>query len=128
MTNMKNSDSQDALISMPDNPTTTLHMETLGAEKEFPKPTGEWTPLSLAQHFHNIYERCAPEFGYDTRTETRQFNPESSNGKLMIAVCSEILRDFNAALAAEREKLTLATQMVQIESKRANEAEQKVQK
>ncbi len=30
-------------------------------------------------------------------------------------------------LAAEREKVTLATQMVQIESKRANEAEQKVQ-
>ncbi len=30
-------------------------------------------------------------------------------------------------LAAEREKVTLATQMVQIESKRANEAEQKMQ-
>jgi len=58
----------------------------------------EWTPLSLAQHFHNLYERAAPEFGYETRTETRAFNPESSNGKLMIAVCSEILRDFNAAL------------------------------
>ena len=64
----------------------------------------EWTPLSLAQHFHNLYERAAPEFGYETRTETRAFNPESSNGKLMIAVCSEILRDFNAALAAEREQ------------------------
>ncbi len=33
----------------------------------------------------------------------------------------------NAALAAERENVTLATQMVHIESKRANEAEQKVQ-
>lgn len=65
---------------------------------------GEWTPLSLAEHFHKIYERRAPEFGYETRRETRAFNPGSANGKLMIAVCSEILRDFNAALAAERAK------------------------
>ncbi len=41
---------------------------------------------------------------------------------------SKIISDtHNAALDAEREKVTLATQMVQIESKRANEAEQKVQ-
>ena len=52
-----------------------------------------WTPLSLAQHFHNLYERAAPEFGYETRTETRAFNPESANGMLMIAVCREILHD-----------------------------------
>lgn len=70
----------------------------------------EWTPLSLAQHFHNIYERCAPEFGYETRAETRSFNPETPNGKLMIAVCSEILRDFNAALTAERQRREQATE------------------
>jgi len=76
----------------------------------------EWTPLSLAQHFHNLYERCAPEFGYETRVETRAFNPETPNGKLMIAVCSEILRDFNAALAADRQRRE------QVEQKNAAQA------
>lgn len=46
----------------------------------------------LAEHFHRIYERLAPQFGYETRTETRKFDPTSPNGKLMIAVCGEILR------------------------------------
>jgi hypothetical protein len=62
---------------------------------EIAMETAGWTPLSLAQHFHNIYERYAPEFGYETRAETKAFNPETPNGKLMIAVCGEILRDFN---------------------------------
>jgi hypothetical protein len=50
------------------------------------------TPLDLAIRFHNIYERLAPDFGYETRTGTRDFNPETPNGKLMVAVCNEILR------------------------------------
>ena len=47
---------------------------------------------SMALRFHEAYERLAPSFGYTTRTETRAFDPESSNGKLMIAVCDEILQ------------------------------------
>ena len=47
--------------------------------------------LTLAQQFHEVYERLAPSFGYETRTETRKFDPESPNGKLMVAVCGEIL-------------------------------------
>ena len=43
-----------------------------------------------AERFHEIYERLAPEYGYETRPETRQFKPDTSNGKLMIAVCNEI--------------------------------------
>lgn len=50
--------------------------------------TGE----QLARQFHEIYERLAPGFGYETRTETRQFDPDSANGRLMIAVCAEVLR------------------------------------
>ena len=46
----------------------------------------------LAILFHEIYERLAPQFGYETHTETRKFNENSSNGKLMIAVCQEILK------------------------------------
>lgn len=46
---------------------------------------------SLAVLFHNTYERLAPEYGYETREETKQFNPDTPNGKLMIAVCKYIL-------------------------------------
>jgi hypothetical protein len=49
------------------------------------------TPLRLAGMFHSHYERLAPEFGYETRLETRAFQPDSPNGQLMIEVCKEIL-------------------------------------
>jgi len=51
----------------------------------------EITALQLAIEFHHIYERLAPTKDYQTREETRIFDPESNNGKLMIAVCQEIL-------------------------------------
>lgn len=47
-------------------------------------------PLALAVLFHVTYESLSAEFNYVTRTETRIFDPESANGKLMIAVCAEI--------------------------------------
>lgn len=49
------------------------------------------TPLELATLFHETYERLAPDFGYTTRPETRAFNPETPNGRLMVAVCAEIM-------------------------------------
>lgn len=45
----------------------------------------------LARLFHDHYEELAPFYGYITRPETRVFDPESNNGKLMIAVCDKIL-------------------------------------
>ena len=45
----------------------------------------------LANKFHDEYERLAPQFGYETREETRTFNKTSPNGRLMIAVCSEVI-------------------------------------
>ena len=50
------------------------------------------TAEELAIKFHDTYERLAPDFGYETREETRTFQPDTPNGKLMIAVCGEILR------------------------------------
>lgn len=47
----------------------------------------------VARRFHKTYERLAPKFGYETREETRQFDPASPNGKLMIAVCEEMVRE-----------------------------------
>ena len=53
-------------------------------------PEGK-TPLELAVMFHDTYERLAPDYGYETRPETRLFDPETSNGRLMVAVCGEII-------------------------------------
>lgn len=46
--------------------------------------------LKLAKQFHEAYERLAPSFGYETRKDTKAFDPNSPNGKLMTAVCQEV--------------------------------------
>lgn len=47
----------------------------------------------LAQRFHEIYERLAPSFGYETRKESAKpwTDVPERNRNLMIAVCQEIL-------------------------------------
>ena len=58
----------------------------------------QFTPIEipsdeeLAILFHNKYEELAPEFKYETRMQTKKFTKDSDNGKLMIAVCKEILQ------------------------------------
>jgi len=52
----------------------------------------------LAKLFHETYEQLAPQFGYETRPETRKFDDTSPNGRLMIAVCDEILRRLPPAM------------------------------
>lgn len=46
---------------------------------------------TLAEQFHDTYEKLAPQYGYTTREDTRQFDPGSPNGQLMVAVCAHIL-------------------------------------
>ena len=53
------------------------------------------TAEELARWLHDTYERLAPEFGYETRAETRQFDPTTPNGRLMIAVCGELQKLFD---------------------------------
>ena len=48
-------------------------------------------PEMLARYFHATYEKLAPSFGYETRPDTKQFDPKSQNGQLMIAVCKAAL-------------------------------------
>ena len=52
-------------------------------------------PLELAILFHQTYERLSPSKPA-TRTRKRVFDPESRNGKLMVAVCTEILPHITA--------------------------------
>lgn len=48
----------------------------------------------LARRFHELYEELAPVFGYKTRKDTKLFDKESDNGRLMIAVTDIIEKDF----------------------------------
>jgi len=48
--------------------------------------------LELAVLFHNTYEKLAPSFGYETREDTKIFDHTTPNGKLMMAVCKEIIK------------------------------------
>ena len=59
---------------------------------------------TLARKFHSLYELLAPTFGYGTRADTKEFDPESQNGKLMIAVCNGMLGDLQAENAALKVK------------------------
>lgn len=71
----------------------------------------------LARLFHEAYERLAPEFGYETREETRDFDPKSPNGQLMIAVCGEV----EAALEAENTRLREENARLAIEAATADQ-------
>ena len=53
------------------------------------------TPLEIATLFHDTYERLAPSFGYETRPDTKEFDPTTNNGKLMMATCSEVVSSLN---------------------------------
>lgn len=55
--------------------------------------------VDVARRFHETYERLAPSFGYETRPDTRAFDPKSPNGKLMTAVCAELARALSTAQA-----------------------------
>lgn len=46
--------------------------------------------IKLAILFHELYEKYAPEYGYETREQSKVFQAHTPNGKLMIRVCREI--------------------------------------
>lgn len=61
---------------------------------------------SLAQLFHETYERRAPDFGYETRKATavpwEEIPDDSANKRLMIAVAEEVLAAVDSEVAAYR--------------------------
>ena len=52
-----------------------------------------------ARRFHERYEELAPGFGYETRADTKEFDPLSRNGQLMQAVCADIIAERDAEIA-----------------------------
>lgn len=64
------------------------------------KPNNEWEKIAFL--FHNTYEGLAPKFGYETRKDTKEFDPESNNGKLMIVTCKTVI---SKTLQQQREEI-----------------------
>jgi hypothetical protein len=60
--------------------------------------------VQLAILFHNTYENLAPNFGYETRADTKSFETTTPNGMLMIAVCKEIIKWQQERSYSEEEK------------------------
>lgn len=53
--------------------------------------------IENAKLFHDTYERLAPDFGYETRLDTKQFDPFSDNGRLMIETCRIVIEQIRKA-------------------------------
>ena len=47
--------------------------------------------LEITKKFHDTYEKLASEYTYETRKETRVFDINSNNGKLMYATVNKII-------------------------------------
>ena len=96
-----------------------------------PEPGEDWDEenaidmdsLDLAILFHREYEKLAPGFGYDTKKETRIFDPKSPNGKLMVAVCEKMLEHIqHFTTSAKVAKFQQRIKLLEDTNKRANEA------
>lgn len=48
--------------------------------------------LEITKKFHDTYEKLSKDYDYETRKETRVFDINSSNGKLMYATVNEIIK------------------------------------
>ena len=60
--------------------------------------------VEMAQLFHDTYEALAPAFGYETRPDTKAFDPESPNGKLMCATVAKVRTAIIASLCGDVEQ------------------------
>lgn len=47
--------------------------------------------LEITKNFHDTYEKLASEYAYKTREDTKVFDINSNNGKLMYATVNEIV-------------------------------------
>lgn len=53
----------------------------------------------LAREFHRIYEELAPSYGYETKVDTRNFDPSTPNGRLMISTCQKLIEQWQSQQA-----------------------------
>ena len=61
--------------------------------------------LKITKKFHDTYEKLSKEYDYETRKETRVFDINSSNGKLMYATVNEVIKPILEENQELKEKL-----------------------
>lgn len=64
--------------------------------------------LEITKKFHYTYEKLASEYTYETRKDTKVFDINSNNGKLMYATVNEIVSPIlkeNKQLKEEKRKV-----------------------
>lgn len=62
----------------------------------------------LTLNFHYMYEKLAPEFGYETREDTKKFDFNSPNGKLMYKTVKSVMEPILEENQQLKEKLELS--------------------
>lgn len=73
----------------------------------------------VAETFHDNYEELAPLYGYETREDTKAFDPKSPNGRLMI----EVVKGIGKAIMFEAHRKAYAQALLDLESKLPEERE-----
>jgi FtsZ-binding cell division protein ZapB len=63
-----------------------------------------WAPVEAARRMHLAYEHFASDFGYETRTDTKVWNPDSANGQLMVAVIRNVFIEQASDAALKEQK------------------------
>ena len=61
--------------------------------------------LEITKKFHDTYEKLASEYTYETREDTKAFDINSNNGKLMYATVNEIVSPILKENKKQKEQL-----------------------
>lgn len=68
--------------------------------------------LEITKKFHDTYEKLASEYTYETREDTKVFDINSNNGKLMYATVNEIVSPILKASKKQKEVIDKAVKYI----------------
>ena len=69
--------------------------------------------LEITKKFHDTYEKLSKDYDYETRKETRVFDINSSNGKLMYATVNEVIKPILEENKKQKEVLDKAIEYIE---------------
>jgi hypothetical protein len=92
-----------------ENASRSAMFATVSAELDAARgvPVDAMAAEALVHMFHNAYEELAPDYGYETRAETKVLDLDTPNGRLMTAVCARILAALESDPTMARMQKTL---------------------
>lgn len=73
--------------------------------------------LEITKKFHDTYEKLASEYAYETREDTKVFDINSSNGKLMYATVNEVIKPILEENKKQKEIIDKAIEYILKETK-----------